>query len=131
MKPDNSFTKWKLCTHINDKYYKMYIWIFTPTFQLSFPLKRFEYIVICIDMKKNIISLKEMFAMINHNKLSQSKEEKWDYFDWIYQLIFPFSFPGVICPRKQNSPSSTSSSPHKNQIFAFLHLKDLPYFPNF
>lgn len=32
MIPDNSFTKWKLCTHINDKHYKMYIWIFTPTF---------------------------------------------------------------------------------------------------
>lgn len=33
-----------------------------------------------------------MFAMISHNKLSQSKEEKWDYFDRIYQLIFPFLF---------------------------------------
>lgn len=33
-----------------------------------------------------------MFAMISHNKLSQSNEEKGDYFDRIYQLIFPFLF---------------------------------------
>lgn len=30
--------------------------------------------------------------MINHNKLSQSNEEKWHYFDRIYSIDFSFSF---------------------------------------
>lgn len=45
-----------------------------------------------------------MFAMISHNKLSQSNEEKWHYFDRIYQLIFPFLFfSGVICSRQHKN----------------------------